>query len=965
MTRAFRGRRAWLALALFCLALALAAVAVVHRAPINPPPSSPWRAIERIAAVFGLVPDLPAEWAVDLDKVGKPDGIRSAVTAPLGEIANPFHDADARKAWTAWHEGRFQDALEPAAKAWATLAKQDPQQERALLAFLVAQTRIYAKDSAGALAAAKIATTHPLLGGEALTFIATRADEQGLSAVVLALLKGRTEPQHQLLRAKSLRRNGQLDAAADALALVHAANGTALWRKQQLEAMRLANARGQQDDAVKLAQQLIDQAGKSTQTEEAVDFLIGGSDAVWQARLKKRPQDAAAVLDALVWTAQRRRYPRATPALEALGKDPSLPLPVRCHARSWAAHTHDRKGELEASIALLETVADECATPEVRQLVVDEDTLAAGDPQWRIGRARLLQGKLDGTADLKKALELGLDGLDGDDAKTLLHLATLPDAAQKLKQHGATSANDYAERDIVDVMAWRFAMDAMVAGKWPDALKILDRLVEVRDSEPTAKAFAPRAADAPPPRYDDRDWARGRADYFAGRALQALGKDDAAIVRWQRVVLRHPLSYYATMALAQLQASGAKMPALPQDELVAGPLLTAKLLADSNVQRARLLGQLGWHDEAGDLLDAVGLGRDVAAADKWAAGDPSGAWARAALDDEAARWTSSHATGRDALRRFATRYPHESNMLAWQIAYPRAFRTLIENAAQEFGLHPSVVWAIGRSESGFNPRVESHAAAIGLLQLILPTAQAMAKPLGLTADATTLRQPAVNVRLGARYLKALLSRFDREPQMAAGYNAGGGAVGRWRKTRGDWPMDLFVESIPFRETRDYAKRVCSSIAVYRNLYDGETLHAFALSQKAVPTQDEPPTEPSTTAGTQPARQPVVAVIAHEAETLEVVVPSKPVVAVVAHAAAVAKPVPVRHAVAHAHGKSRQAIARAVAKREVVAVSKRVARKAPHERTLVSAVIRPVKASPRAHPAAAPAKHAAVKHHRKR
>ncbi len=886
---------------------------------------------------------------MDLDKVGQGDATRFAVTAPLGEIANPFHDADARKAWTAWHEGRFQDALAPASKAWNALAQADPQQERPLLAFLYAQTRLYAKDAAGALAAARIATQQPLLGADALTFLAARADEQGLSMVVLALLKGRSEPQQQLLVAKALRRNGQMTAAAQALAQVHAATGTGLWRKQQLEAMRLAGARGQMDDAVQLARQLIDQAGKSTQTEEAVDALIGGSDAVWQARLKKRPQDAPAVLDALVWTAQRRRYARATPALEAMGKDMSLPLPIRCHARSWAAHTHDRKGELDASIALLEGVAADCATPEVRQLAVDEDTLAPGDPEWRIGRARLLQGKLEGAADLKKALELGLGGLDGEDARTLLHLTTLPDAAQKLKTHGATSANDYAERDIVDVMAWRFAMDAMVAGKWPDALKILDRLVEVRDAEPTATAFAPRAADAPPPRYDDRDWARGRGDYFAGRALQALGKDDAAIARWQRVVLRHPLSYYATMALAQLQASGARMPELPQDELVAGPVLTAKLLADANVQRARLLGQLGWHDEAGDLLDAVGLGRDVAAADKWAAGDPSGAWARAALDDEAGRWTASHAMGRDALRRFATRYPGESNKLAWQIAYPRAFRTLIEDAAQEFGLHPSVVWAIGRSESGFNPRVESHAAAIGLLQLILPTAQAMAKPLGLTADAGTLRQPAVNVRLGARYLKTLLGRFDREAQMAAGYNAGGGAVGRWRKTRGDWPMDLFVESIPFRETRDYAKRVCASIAVYRNLYDGETLHAFGLTQKAVPTQDEPPTEPSSTAGTQVARAPAVAVVSHAAQTLVVAdaAPVKPAVTVIAHGLSAPRAVRAPHpvtvrAVAHVRAQPRQQ-AHTHSRREIAAVSRHVAKKAPRERMLVSAVVMPVRA----------------------
>ena len=845
----------WLLIACVLAAALLAGRYTLHHRPSPPPPGSPWQWVDRLGLALGVLPDLPTDWSVDLDRVPKKVTAQADLDVPLGQLPVPLTDTNARKAWVAWREGRFQDAVEPAQAAWTALAKDDPKNERPLLAFLYAQTRIYAKDPAGAQKAARVAATHPLLGADALSFLAARADEQGQTTLVLTLLQNRTEPQQLLLRARAYRRNGQFKEAEDLLSQVQVGAGTGLSRKWQLEKMRLAHAQLREDEAVSLARELIDRAGKSGQTEEAVDFLIGGSDGVWQARVKKRPQDAPAVLDALVWTAQRRRYGRATPALEALAKLEAAGLPVQCHARSWAAHTHDRKGELEASVALLTDVAEHCEGADVVGLAVDEDPLGPGDAEWRIGRALLLQGKLYGVAHLKKALEARLGGLDAEDARTLLLLAALPDAGPRLKQHGATSANDYAERDIVDVMAWRFAMDAMTAGKWKDALKLLDRLADVRDSEALETAFAPRPATATPVRYDDRDWARGRADYFAGRALQADGNDKAAIARWQRVVVRHPLSYYAAMSHAQLLASGAKMPELPAKVTPAGPQWTAKIQGDVVVQRARLLGQLAWHEEAGDLLDSAGLGRDVAAADKWAAGDPGGAWVRAALDDEAARWTSSHAIGRDALRRFATQYPAAENKLAWQLTYPRAFGTLVEKAGQEFDLHPSIIWAIGRSESGFNPKVESHAAAIGLLQLILPTAQAMAKPLGLTADATTLRQPSVNVRLGARYLKSLLNRFDREAQMAAGYNAGGGAVGRWRKTRGDWPLDLFVEAIPFRETRDYAKRVVSAIAVYRNLYSGETLHAFTLSQKAVPTQDEPPTEPSSHAATPTTPQP--------------------------------------------------------------------------------------------------------------
>ncbi len=813
--------------------------------------------------------DLPSEWQVDLDKVAKTPA-DLALTAPLGELPNPFTQADAVKALDLYRQGRFVDSAALAEKVWKAFGGKDSQ-ERQLFAVFLTQSRMSNKDVPGAIQAARVAALHPSLGHAALRFLAARADDQGQSRVVLALLHADRDQASRILRARSLRRSGDLKQAADEMNAVQAVKGSGIWRKWAIEQVRLLHAQGKEDTAVAQARALMAAAPKATQAEEAVDFLIGSSDAVWASRLEKRAQDGPAVLDALVYTAQRRRYPRAIDGFSALATQKDVGSAVQCHALSWLAKCYDRKAQFDKSLPVLQQIADDCTPKDaeslkkIRDFVVDESALGAGQVSYRIGRAQLLQGKMEGLTPVKHALLDGLSGIDSDDAKTLIQLAKSPEAAALFKQHGVVAAQDYAERDIVDVVAWRFAQERMNAGKWADALPILDRMREVRDID------APGLA-----RFDDRDWARGRNDYFAGRALTNLGKPQAGIERWQRIVRRHPLSYYATMAMSQLKHAGAEetIAALqsaihPKDADASGPKIDDKLLQDQAVQRGRLLGQLGLHDEAGDELDSLGLGRDVNAEQKWAAGDPGGAWTRAALDAEAGRWISSHATGRDALRRFATEYPNENNRLAWQLTYPRAYRTLIEAAAAEFGLHPSVVWAICRSESGFNPRVESHAAAIGLLQLILPTAQAMAKPLGLTADAQTLRQPAVNVRLGARYLKLLLNRFDREAQMAAGYNAGGGAVGRWRKTRGDWALDLFVESIPFRETRDYAKRVVSSIAIYRNLYDNDALHTFALNQKVVPVGDEPPTEPSSASGsTAPAASQVAQVPAQPVQVAE-------------------------------------------------------------------------------------------------
>jgi tetratricopeptide (TPR) repeat protein len=818
-------------------------------------PDGPLSPLQPLLAALGLVPgvpELPADWTFDRDKV--PQSPASlALDAPLGELPAPFRQPDALKAWELQREGRMSEAAPLAEQAWKALsANPELAEERVTFAFFLAAVRQAQGNKTGAIEAARVATAHPSLGPNAVRWLAARADDQGLPSLVLSIAYGRDEPGIRLLRVRALRRTGSPAAAWSELETLPTETGSSLWRRAQVERMRTLISRGREDEGIAIARSLVTQSVKTSQAEEAVDLLIGSTDQTWKDRLKRRPQDGPAVLEALVYTAQRRRYARATPALTALADTPGVSLAVQCHARSWAARTWDRKPAFDKALALYDTMPPACdSDPEVRALQVEDGGLDGGDLAFRMGRALLLSGNPEGKAHLERALEQGLTGLDSDDAHTVLDMwKTNPEAGMLLARFGPIAARDYAEKDIFDVTVWLVAMDHLVSSRWTEALTLLDRLAQVRDSDPPPTDTRGESTA----RFDDRDWARGRADYFAGRALEAMGRREEARKRWLRVVQRHPLTYFAAQSYAWLDAAGGQPEKAALQTVIApksgeptGPVLDAQLLAKQGVQRARLLGQLGWNEEAGDELDTLGLGRVTGPEVRWATGDPGGLWTRAGLDDEAGRWVSSHLMGRDTLRRYSQTYPHDGNRQAWKVSYPRAYRALMDGAAREFGLHPSIVYAIARAESGFNPRVESNAAAIGLLQLILPTAKEMAKPLGLVADAQTLRQPAVNVRLGARYLKRLLDRFEREAQMAAGYNAGGGAVGRWRKVRGQWPLDLYVEAIPFRETRDYAKRVLSNIAAYRNLYDGTPLHMFGLTQKPVPMSEEPPTEPASSA----------------------------------------------------------------------------------------------------------------------
>jgi soluble lytic murein transglycosylase len=100
------------------------------------------------------------------------------------------------------------------------------------------------------------------------------------------------------------------------------------------------------------------------------------------------------------------------------------------------------------------------------------------------------------------------------------------------------------------------------------------------------------------------------------------------------------------------------------------------------------------------------------------------------------------------------------------------------------------------------------------MQIMPATAETIS--LGASARLTT---PGLNIRLGARQLKTLLNQYDKNiPLAAAAYNAGGKNVNRWQKVLGALPQDEFIESIPFRETREYVKKVVTAMALYQRLY---------------------------------------------------------------------------------------------------------------------------------------------------
>ncbi len=152
-----------------------------------------------------------------------------------------------------------------------------------------------------------------------------------------------------------------------------------------------------------------------------------------------------------------------------------------------------------------------------------------------------------------------------------------------------------------------------------------------------------------------------------------------------------------------------------------------------------------------------------------------------------------------------------------ELRFPLVFRDSITHAAQQRALEPSIVFAIARQESAFWPRAQSHVGARGLMQLMPATVRETAKRWNIRlTHLSDLYRPELNLLLGSSYLSGLMDRFDGDiARAAAAYNAGPHRVSRWDQERSTLPHDAWIETIPFRETRNYVQNVL----VYRAIYD--------------------------------------------------------------------------------------------------------------------------------------------------
>jgi len=282
--------------------------------------------------------------------------------------------------------------------------------------------------------------------------------------------------------------------------------------------------------------------------------------------------------------------------------------------------------------------------------------------------------------------------------------------------------------------------------------------------------------------------------YWSGRAWAAVGDSARARERWTSLVRNHPQSYYAVPAARRLGVAPFQGAATPSETRRTTPAPLA---------RAALLDSLGMEVESRFELER--FTRDAQGPDP-----VPGAWALLDL---------GYPSRALQLAMRAVAQGTSSDRLL-PLLYPVIDRAVLEREAGAVGLDPHLVSGLIRQESLYDPRARSRADARGLMQVLPSVAATAARSEGYPEwDEVLLYQPDVNMHIGLRHLAQRRSSCGGNLEAAlAAYNAGSTPVNRWLERPGTADPEVFIERIPYIETRDYVRRVLYNQARYAAIY---------------------------------------------------------------------------------------------------------------------------------------------------
>jgi len=335
-------------------------------------------------------------------------------------------------------------------------------------------------------------------------------------------------------------------------------------------------------------------------------------------------------------------------------------------------------------------------------------------------------------------------------------------------------------------LQWDLAREALLTGQWELARSWLTAIPAEQLPDPL----------------------RARQQFWLGMSMDKLGDRQTSTEIWQTLTRQQPPGYYTWRAQARL-GSG-KLPALSGNTV-----LTASEADALNTGQS-------WSslDSGSSLVDQLWrLEMNQEAWETWRSevkkADPSPQ--QLLLEGRLRLGVNDHWNGLSHLWRASLRLVSpdcNTRQLLHNSLHPRPLLPLFLAASEQEKVRLELLLAIARQESRFSPGVASPVGAVGLLQLMPATAAEVADE---KLSAAELREPDRNAVLGARYLGVLLGQWQGNPWLTvASYNAGPGAAASWVSNELDEDPELWVERIPYPETRLYTKKVLGNLWAYLN-----------------------------------------------------------------------------------------------------------------------------------------------------
>ena len=391
----------------------------------------------------------------------------------------------------------------------------------------------------------------------------------------------------------------------------------------------------------------------------------------------------------------------------------------------------------------------------------------------------------------------------------------------------------YAEK-----AAWRIGWWAHRNGRFADA----------------ARVFAKAASDFP--RSDYRPaWL-----YWSGRAHEALNELSVADARYMLTVTDYLNTWYGRLAAARLATRGLHAPEHRSiadgrgpagAPLEASPFVAAAMPPNATVLRALLELQL--YDQAVDELRyAQKTWRDSPVI------QATLAWVYV-QQGRTAKGTEQFNLLRGAINAMKRAYPQYLTSGGEQlppdilkIIFPLSYWDLIQKYSAENSLDPFVVAALISQESTFVPDIRSYANAIGLTQLMGPTARQYAKTLKMPYSPKLLTNPETNIRIGLAYFAAKIREFGELHLALASYNAGERPVRRWIRERTGLEREEFIDDIPYPQTQNYVKKILATADDYRRLYGPDAPRGTAVAEATAVGAPAGPVQTAPTVGRQKA-----------------------------------------------------------------------------------------------------------------